>query len=178
MQVSGRALALRDAHLRSTHGAWRLGDEVRPTSHRPHRFAATICADLLSALRAGTCCARSPYAFCIGPGWVLGDDMCASTHLGGTVVRCRRQPWKVHASEAALRISRCRNQFLQDPLSSRRPHLHAMHDAMTAHPRPRPQPFPWHTAFNSPVSRVGSRQSIEELCRDPDGIVGRIWVCR
>ena len=42
--------------------------------------------------------------------------MCASTHLGGTVVRCRRQPWKVHASEAALRISRCRNQFLLDPL--------------------------------------------------------------
>ena len=50
---------------------WRLGDEVHPTSHRPHRFAAKICADLLGARDACTCCARTLYALCIGPGWVL-----------------------------------------------------------------------------------------------------------
>ena len=49
-EVSGRALALRDAHQTSSQGASWPGDEVRATSHRPHRFAAEICADLLGAL--------------------------------------------------------------------------------------------------------------------------------
>ena len=53
-EVSGRALALRDAHQTSSQGASWPGDEVRATSHRPHRFAAEICADLLGALDGGT----------------------------------------------------------------------------------------------------------------------------
>ena len=49
-EVSRRALPLRDGHQRSSYGAWRPGDGVRSTSHRPCRVAAKICADLLRAL--------------------------------------------------------------------------------------------------------------------------------
>ena len=66
-EVSGRALALIDAYRRSTHGAWRPEDEVRPTCHRPCRFAAPIWQDLLSALDGGTIHARTLYAILTGP---------------------------------------------------------------------------------------------------------------
>ena len=48
-----------DAYQRSTHGPWRPGNEVRPTSHRPNRFDAKICADLLGASDGGTCRLRT-----------------------------------------------------------------------------------------------------------------------
>ena len=115
-EVSGRDLALRDAHQTSSQGASWPGDEVRATSHRPHRFAAEICADLLGALDGGTTHARTLYAFSTGPGRAHTDDARPWARLGGTVVRCRRQPWKVPAQNRVLRIGRCRNEFLLDPL--------------------------------------------------------------
>ena len=66
-EVSVRALAQRDGYQRSSYGVWRPGDGVRSTSHRPCRFAAKICADLLGALRAWDCQSRTLYAFDFGP---------------------------------------------------------------------------------------------------------------
>ena len=91
-EVSVRALAQRDGYQRSSYGVWRPGDGVRSTSHRPCRFAAKICADLLSALDGGTCCARTLHAFGIGSSRAPSDNACAGARQVGTVVPCRRQP--------------------------------------------------------------------------------------
>ena len=97
VKVSGRALALRDAHLRSTHGAWRPGDGVRATPHRPHRFAAKICADLLSARDAGTCGASARTSCQTAFGRVDEDGVWLSTHRIGGSVPCRAERQEVHA---------------------------------------------------------------------------------
>ena len=85
-----------DAYRTSTHRAWRTGDEVRATSHRPCRLVAQISADLLSAFDACTCCDRTPYAFCIGPGRVPSDGLRPGTRLGGGSIPCCVERHEVH----------------------------------------------------------------------------------
>ena len=111
VKVSGRALALRDAHLRSTHGAWRPGDGVRATPHRPHRFAAKICADLLSARDAGTCGASARTSCQTAFGRVDEDGVWLSTHRIGGSVPCRAERQEVHADIALSAMSWAQKSF-------------------------------------------------------------------
>ena len=82
-------------------------DIVRATSDRPCRLDVPTCEDLLGALRACTACVRMLHAFLTGPGRVPGDGVRPRTHLVGTGVRCRRQPWRVHAHGRLSAIARC-----------------------------------------------------------------------
>ena len=70
---------------------------VRATSDRPCRLDVSTCEDLLGALRACTACVRMLHALLTGPGRAHGDGGRPCAHLVGTGVRCRRQPWRVHA---------------------------------------------------------------------------------
>ena len=71
--------------------------ERRALAPPDDHHAVGSCADLLSALRAGTCQVRALHAIRAGPRRVDSDDVRPSTRPVGTVVRCRRQPEKVHA---------------------------------------------------------------------------------
>ena len=70
---------------------------VRAQCVRPCRLAAPIGADLHWPPNGCTACARTLHAFCTGFSWVDSAHATESTHLIGTVVPCRRQPWTVHA---------------------------------------------------------------------------------
>ena len=108
-EVSRRALPLRDGHQRSSYGAWRPGDGVRSTSHRPCRVAAKICADLLRALDGGTFSARALHALDVGSFGVDSAHATESTDLICVVMQWRRQPWRSHALGRLSAIARYEN---------------------------------------------------------------------
>ena len=88
----------------------------RATSRRPCRLDVLTCVDLLVSFGACTCCARTAHALLIAFGWVLGDDMSASTHLVGGSVPCGTERQAVPARRRLSAIARCRNEFLLRPL--------------------------------------------------------------
>ena len=90
----------------------------RATSRRPCRLDVLTCVDLLVSFGACTCCARTAHALLIAFGWVLGDEMCASTHLVGGSVPCGTERQAVPARRRLSAIARCRNEFLLRPLLS------------------------------------------------------------
>ena len=87
----------RDAYQRCSQGAWRPAEIVRVTSGRACRLGAPNVEDLLGALHACTCWARTAHAFLTGLGRAHGDGGRPCAHLVGTGVQCRRQLWRVHA---------------------------------------------------------------------------------
>jgi hypothetical protein len=107
----GQVLAQSSAHRVCIQDASWPADMIRATSDRPCRVDAPMCAHLLGAFDGDPWRSRALYAICTGPGRGHGDGVRPCPHLIGTGVRCRRQPRKVPPSEAALRITRCRNKF-------------------------------------------------------------------
>ena len=110
-EVSRCALPLRDGYQRSSYGAWRPGDGVRSTSHRPCRVAAKICADLLRALDGGTFSARALHALDVGSFGVDSAHATESTDLICVVMQWRRQPWRSHALGRLSAIARYEKKF-------------------------------------------------------------------
>ena len=102
----------RYAYQRCSQGAWRPAEIVRVASGRACRLGAPNVEDLLGALHACTCWARTAHAFLTGLGRAHGDGGRPCAHLVGTGVRCRRQLWRVHALRTSPAIARCRNKFL------------------------------------------------------------------
>ena len=102
----------RGAHRRRCHDGWRPADIVRATSHRPCRFEAPICADLLGASRACTCHARARHAIRFRFSRGHSDGVRPCPRQGGGGIPSSTEPREVHARGALAGIARCRNEFL------------------------------------------------------------------
>ena len=97
-------------HRRCRDGLWPV-DIVRATPHRPCRFAAPICADLLGAPRAGTCHARALHAIQFGLSRGHSDGVRPCPRQGGGGIPSSTEPREVHARGALVGIARGRNEF-------------------------------------------------------------------
>ena len=125
--VTRKVLPQRGAQHRSRQGEWRPSDIVRATPGRACRFDAPICADLLGALRACTCCASTRYAFCTGPRRVPAHDACAGTHLFGGSIPCRVERQEVHALRGRRAIA------TRGEISRRTPYVTMNETPQTSH---------------------------------------------
>ena len=109
---------------------------VRAQCVRPCRLAAPIGADLHWPPNGCTACARTLHAFCTGFSWVDSAHATESTHLIGTVVPCRRQPWTVHAAGRHSAISSGQKYDLYRPLVLVTGGSHVSHTILLNHSRP------------------------------------------